>query len=104
MAQAIYKVFMFRYKEAWYQLSVEEQNKLMAQDEESLKALGVELVILCGSAWSSEEWLAWGVEKYPDIEAVQKHADNLDRLNWFKYIESKSYLGTELPMPESQGD
>jgi hypothetical protein len=104
MAQAIYKVFMFKYKEPWYKLSVEEQNKLMAQDEESLKALGVEIVILCGSVWSSEEWLGWGVEKYPDIEAVQKHADNLSKLNWFEYFESKTYLGTELPLSESSGD
>ena len=76
----------------------------MAQDEESLKTLGVEPVILCSSVWSSEEWIGWGVEKYPDIEAVQKHGDNLSRLNWFEYLESKTYLGTEIPLPESLGD
>jgi hypothetical protein len=37
------------------------------------------------------------VEKYPDIDAVQTHANNLFSLNWFSYIESKTYLGTDMP-------
>lgn len=97
MAQPIYKVYLLKYKEAWYKLTPEEQNKLLAQNAESLKEIGAELLILCASVWSSEEWLGWGVEKYPDIEAVQKHANNLFSWNWFEYIESKTYLGTEMP-------
>jgi len=97
MAQPVYKVWLMKYTESWYELTTEEQNKLMAQIEESLKQVGAELIILCASVWSSEEWFGWGVEKYPDIEAVQKHAENLFRMNWFKYIESKTYLGTEMP-------
>jgi hypothetical protein len=53
---------------------------------------------MCVSFWSSEEWLGWGVEKYPDIEAVQKHAETLYNLKWFEYIESNTYLGTEMPV------
>lgn len=97
MAQPIYKVWFMNYQEPWYQLTTEEQNKLMAQIEESLKQVGGETITICISVWSSEEWLGWGVEKYPDIEAVQKHAENLFNMNWFKYIESKTYLGTEMP-------
>ena len=97
VAQPIYKVFMAKYKESWYELTAEEQNKIMAENTESLKQVGAELIILCTS-WSSEEWLFWGVEKYPDIEAVQKHTEKLFSMNWFKYIESKTYLGTEFPM------
>jgi hypothetical protein len=71
----------------------------MAQNDESLKQVGAEEVVFCNSLWSSEEWLGWGVEKYPDIEAVQKHADTLFRINWFEYMESKTYLGVEMPQP-----
>jgi hypothetical protein len=99
MAQSIYKVWFAKYKEPWYQLTSEEQNRLTAQIEESLKKLGIEVIIICNSAWSSEEWLGWGVEKYPDLEAVQKHADNLMKLNWFEYVDSKMVLGTELTFP-----
>jgi hypothetical protein len=89
---------MLRYKDAWYKLSSEEQNELMAKNVESRKQLGVEGILICNSVWASEEWLGWGVEKYPDIEAVQKHAEFLISLNWFDYIESKTLLGTEFPM------
>ncbi len=97
MAQPIYKVWFLKPNESWYKLTTEEQNKLFAQNAESLKQLGVEPILFCNSAWSSEEWLYWGVEKYPDIEALQKHADTLISVNWFKYGESKVILGTEMP-------
>jgi hypothetical protein len=97
MAQEIYKVWFMKYKEPWYKLSKEEQDALMAKNMESAKQCGVELVMLRACGWASEEWLAWGVEKYPDLEAVQKHANNLFSLNWFEYIESKTYLGVEMP-------
>ena len=97
MAQPVYKVWFMNYKEPWYKLSTEEQNKLMAQNMESLKQVGAESIMFCASVWSSEKWLAWGVEKYPDIEAVQKHALNLFNMNWFQYIESETTLGGEMP-------
>jgi chlorite dismutase len=97
MTQPIYKVFFVKFKEPWYKLTTEEQNKLMAQNTESAKQLGIEYVKFCTCAWCSEDWLWWGVEKAPDIEAVQKHAENLYKLNWFEYVDSKTYLGTEMP-------
>lgn len=103
MAQPIYKVYFMKYKEPWYKLTTEEQSKLIAQNVEFLKQVGSEPIILCNSVWSSEEWLAWGVEKYPDIEAVQKLADNLFSINWFEYIESKTYLGVEIPLTSIVG-
>ena len=96
MAQPIFKVWFMRYKEPWYKLSAEEKDKLMAQNAESLKQLGCEMIIGCQSVWASEEWLAWGVEKYPDVEALQKHTLNLFNMNWFEYIESKTSLGVEM--------
>jgi len=97
MAQPIYKVWLMKYKEPWYKLTTEEQNKLNEQNQESLKQVGGESIMMCMSVWASEEWLGWGVEKYPNIEAVQKHTENLFNLNWFEYIESNTYLGVEMP-------
>ena len=97
MAQPIHKVWFMKYKESWYKLTTEEQNKLLAQNAESLKQVGGEVIMVRVSAWSSEEWLAWGIEKFPNIEAVQNHAMNLFNLKWFEYIESKTYLGSEMP-------
>ena len=95
MAQPIYKVWMSKYTESWYKLSKEEQDKQNAKVAEALKQVGGEAVILCLSLWSSENWMMWGVEKYPSLEAVQQHTELLYNLNHFLYIESTSYLGTE---------
>jgi len=95
MAQPIYKVWMLNFKDGWYQLSTEEQNKHMAKVTQALKDVGGETVLFCISVWSSENWLGWGVEKFPDIEAVQKHTQMLADIEHYKYIESNSYLGTE---------
>lgn len=99
MAQPVYKVWLAKYKDAWYQLSQEEQNKMQERNLQSLKEVGAESIVFCLSYWADEEWLGWGVEKYPDIEAVQKHSDNLFAMNWFHYMESKTILGKEFTMP-----
>ena len=98
MAQPIYKVWMLNYKDAFYKLSPEEQNKLTAKVNQALKDVRGERVVTCVSVWSSENCLAWGVEKFPDIEAVQKFAQLLFDLGQYQYIESTSFLGTEYPI------
>ena len=95
MSKPIYKVFLMNLKDAWHELSPEEQKELGEKGEQALKEVGGERLIACDSAWCSENYLGWGVEKFPDIEAVQKHAMMLSELNWYHYFESTSYLGTE---------
>ncbi len=68
MAQPIYKIFMGRFLEAWYQLSKEEQNNLIANLNEALEK---------------------------NIEAVQEFTAALQELNWFRYCESTNVLGTK---------
>lgn len=55
MAIPIYKVWFMKYEEAWYKLTQEEQDKLMAQNVESLKQVGAESITMCVCAWCSEE-------------------------------------------------
>ena len=97
MAQPIYKVFLAKSSEAWHQLSPDEQKNLLARVGEALEKVGGKSVVTCNSGWCSEQWPFWGVEQFPDIEAVQKHATLLEGLNWFRYVESMTVLGTELP-------
>ena len=73
MAKTIYKMFQTKATEAWYQLSKEERDALMSKVSESLKSVGAKSVLTCASLWSSEQYVIFGVEEYPDIEAVQKH-------------------------------
>jgi Family of unknown function (DUF6616) len=97
MAQPIYHLFLVRPTEAWHQLSHEEQDNLFAKVGEALEQVGGKAVLLCNSRWASEQWPYWGVEQYPDLEAVQKHDELLNAFNWHRYMESMTFLGTEAP-------
>jgi hypothetical protein len=95
MTGPVYKVYLFRrFTEAWHQLSKEEQEGLLAKVQEIIKAVGCKVVLQCVSGWSSDEWQGFGVEEFPNIEAVQKHRKALDELNWYRYVETVSVLGT----------
>ncbi len=95
MAQPIYKVYLAKLSEAWHQLSPDEQKNLFARVGEALEKVGGKNIVTCNSGWCSEQWPFWGVEQFPDVEAVQKHTALLGELNWFRYVESMTVLGTE---------
>jgi len=95
MAQKVYKLFMAKWTEAWYQLSQEEQDGLMAKNAESLKEVGAKTVVTCDSSWSSEQWQFFGVLEFPDIEAVQKNAAYMSQFDWLRYVDSMVVLGSE---------
>jgi hypothetical protein len=100
MARPIYKLWQARYTEAWYRLSPEEQQQLTAQAVAAAKQAGGRSVVLCDSAWSNEQWGSFGVVEFPDAAAAQQHADLLNALHCFRYIESRTILGVavdELP-------
>ena len=96
MAGPVYKMFYARMKEAWYQLSKEEQDLLFEKLEDAMKQVGGKSVVTCDSTWNSEKWLFWGVEEFPSIEAIQEHAKLLGDLNWLRYCDSETLLGTAM--------
>ena len=95
MAGPIYKLWMFRPKEAYYQLSKEERDSLANKIMEEIEKVGGKRVLTCTSTWSSEQWFMFGLDEFPDIEAVQKFTGFLLERDHFRYIESVSMLGTE---------
>jgi len=97
MAEPIYKVWLVKPKDAYFQLSPEERKGMEEKSAEALKKVGAETVVACYSAWCSESCILFGVEKFPDYEAVRKHSQLLLEMDWYKYIDSTSYLGTETP-------
>lgn len=94
MAGPVYKLFYARMKEPWFQLSKEEQDALFAKVVGALKQAGGKSVITCNSTWSSEKWWFWGVEEFPNLEAIQEHAKLLDAIDWLRYCDSETLLGT----------
>lgn len=96
MTQSIYKVFLARPTEAGYQLSEKERNEIMAKHNEVMEKAGVKPILICDSSWASEQFLFWGVEEYPSMEAVQEAHKALSEINWFRYFESMTLLGTKM--------
>jgi hypothetical protein len=101
VAQPIYKLWQARFTEAWHQLPAEEQQRLFGAVAEALNVVGGREPVLCAAGWSDERWPFFGVQTFPDLEAVQRHDQLLADLNWARFIESRSTLGTELAMPSN---
>lgn len=97
MTQPIYKLWFGKPTAAYYQLSKEEKEQLRTRQQEYAASLGVETILQCESAWASEQWQGWGVEKYPDLEALQKLVAFETELQWYRYVESTTILGTTAP-------
>ena len=95
MSEPIYKFFRGKFLPDWYQLSEEEQKSILAKLDEAKAKLGVKTMLLCNTYWSADEWLWAGVEECPNIEAVQKYMAALQELNWERYAEGSSVLGTK---------
>ena len=95
MAGPIYKLWMMKLKEAAYQLSEEERNDLAAKNQEALQKVGGKPIVMCACDWENESWTYFGVEEFPDIEAVQKLSELHNELNWFQYVDAFTLLGVE---------
>ncbi len=98
-AQPIYKLWLMKNTEAWYQLSDEERQAIGRKLEQAIEQVGGKLVLGCYSGWASEQWQAFGVEEYPNIEAVQQLTALHHEMNWFRYIDSMTLLGTKWEEP-----
>jgi hypothetical protein len=99
MAQPVYKLWQGRFTEAWHQLPLQEQQRLPSQVMEALNTAGGKEPVMCSAAWS-KRWPFFGVEEFPDLDAVQRNEQILTDLNWARYIESRTTLGTELILPQ----
>ena len=97
MAGPIYKFYQVTATEAWYQLSEEKQNAHMAKTREALKKIGGKEILACTPTWSNEQWMIFGVEEFPDIDAVQNYTAMLTQLGHFRYAKSTSMLGVKWP-------
>ena len=97
MSQPIYKMFMFRNTEAYYQASEEERNEVLGKLDAAFQKVGGKRLVWCNSYWATDQWQVFGIEVFPDIEAVQQYAQAMNELNMPRYVDSISILGTEFP-------
>ena len=86
--------------EAGYQAFQNSQMEELLKEELIKKALasrdqaGGKAIIDCDSRWSSQQWMGFSVEEYPSVEALQEHMKRLKEMNWWRYVENTTILGT----------
>ena len=95
MANPVYQLYTARFTEAWYHLSQEKRDQLVAKQGESLQKAGGKNIVFAESVWSNEKWQFFGVNEFPDLEALQAHTARLIEIEWFRYLDSHVILGKE---------
>ena len=68
----------------------EEVKKAFASRDQA----GGKVIVNCDSRWSSQQWMGFSVEEYPSVEALQEHMKRLKEMNWWRYVENTTILGT----------
>jgi hypothetical protein len=97
MTEPIYKLYLSRPTEAWYELSKEEKREKLDQLNKLLIDVGGSRIIQCDATWASDEWPFWGVECFPSLKKAQEYAKLIrgEGVDWLKYASVMSVLGTE---------
>lgn len=94
----IIRLFFAKIKSAFMDLPEEEKMAFMRKDRENLDELGMKAISMIDCSWSNDEWDYIGVEQWPDKNSIEKREQfEKEELEVFKYVDSKTYLGT----PES---
>ena len=93
--ESIIRLFFAKMKEEFIDLPEEEKMAFMRKDRENLDELGMKAVMMIDCRWSNKEWDYIGVEQWPTMEAIDKREQfEKEELEVFKYVQSKTYLGT----------
>ena len=61
--------------------------------------VGGRQIIACDSGWCSGRWQWWGVNEYPDIEALQTEMAMAREYDYFRYVDTLTVLGTRRELP-----
>ena len=99
MDKPIYRIFLNRFRDAYYQLSPQEQNALSEEIDKVGAQLGIKFIAMYDTSWSTEQWDFGGIAEYPNLEAVIALKKWQDERNWFRYVDSFSILGTKYEAP-----
>lgn len=96
MGKLVCELVQWKFKEAWYALSKDDRDEIRTKTMGLNEKAGTKTVINCGSMCSSGRWLTFMVKEYPSVETLQQHYRDLHEIDWWRYIEAETTLGTRL--------
>lgn len=79
----------------WDQLPPERQKDMWGQSSAEFEAIGGKRILWADSSWCSEEYPAFFIETYPNIEALQSFTACLNGMNFLQYFNVITVIGTE---------
>jgi hypothetical protein len=93
--KTITRLYFAKMKQAFSDLPDEEKMAFMRKDRENLDKLGMKAIAMIDCSWSNDEWDYVGVEEWPSLDAIKsRERFENEELKVFKYVESKTLLGT----------
>ncbi len=96
----IYKLVVSKGQQyRWNQLPEDQRKSLWEKVSQAFEDAGGKRTMFADSSWSSEEYPAFFIEIFPDIEALQKYTAVLNSLNFLQYFDVITVVGTESQMP-----
>ncbi len=104
--EPVYRVYFSRVRPAQPQIQnmlLSEGSPFTEQDElsqlyelsnESLLRAGAKPLLSAYARWNNEEWDYFGIERFPNLQALIGHSQLLSTNGWYRHIQARSYLGT----------
>jgi hypothetical protein len=99
MSGLVYKQYKSHtFTDVWGKLSQKEQEALLAKLDDALRQAGGKRIIVidCDAAYGLKEWQTFGIEVFLDEEAMQRHTQLLDDLDWSSMVETECVIGSDL--------
>jgi hypothetical protein len=90
----IYRVYLSRLTPKGYTLKTDELNEINGLANEAARTAGGKPLLSAYCRWNNETWEYFGIERFPNKEAILRYSQYLSVSNWYGIWESRSYLGT----------
>jgi hypothetical protein len=95
VAGPVYKLWMVELKNSWHRLTPEQREAHLDKVRAALEEVGAKNIVTVKSAWTDEQWQYFGLETFPDVEAVQQFVERLQEMGHYRYFRTKGLMGSE---------
>lgn len=102
MDTPLYKLYLFRRNAKFYETPAPVYRAIRDQMDARQRELGIRDLFNAEMAWSNEKFEYFGVEFYPNEQALRAYTLCLMETGFYQFIDSESYLG--IPMDTSYPD
>ncbi|MBE0695495.1 MAG: hypothetical protein IH586_01085 [Anaerolineaceae bacterium] len=93
---SVYRVYLSRLTDYGHGLSPDQLNGMWAQGREALNRVHGRMLIGGYMRFNNEEWESFGVERFPNQEAVLAYSQFLSVSGWYRVSLARSFLGTAI--------